>query len=194
MNENLAYQEEMPEELIDGRIVAMAPPTLNHNRVAGNIFSIFHEFLRGKVCEAFSDGVSLYLAKNEYYIPDVMVVCDPDKMHWDGIHGAPDLVVEVLSPRTMKQDRGHKKEVYERCGVGEYWIVHPLDQTIEQYLLRDGKFVLQEIYTLHTEYEQEEMPGEAQKQLPREFRCSLYGELVIRLEDVFDRVRTRRSF
>ena len=116
MKDNLAYEEERWEEVIDGKIMMMSPASLNHNRVVGNIFSLFNHYLKGRTCEAFSDGVALYLTDNgDYYIPDVMVVCDPGKVKDDGVHGAPDLVVEILSPRTTKNDRGRKKDDYEKC-------------------------------------------------------------------------------
>ena len=104
MNTNLAYQDEIWEELIDGKIVAMSPrPAWNHISVAGNIFGIFWTYLKGKPCAPIADGMDLYLSEKDHFIPDVMIVCDPDKIKSDGVHGAPDLVVEVLSPSTEKK-------------------------------------------------------------------------------------------
>ena len=139
MNSNLAYrQEEIWEELIDGKAVAMSPrPTTNHYHVSFNIAHIFANYLRGKRCTPFGDGVDLYLTEKDRFIPDGMVVCDPDKIKRDGVYGAPDLVVEVLSPSTAKNDRGHKKQVYEQCGVREYWIVDPRDRKILVYYLKN---------------------------------------------------------
>ena len=97
MSNNLAYQEERREELIGGKVVMMAPASSNHNRIAGNIYYIFRRYLNGKKCEPFADGESVYLTDEDHYVPDFMVVCDPDKIKNDGVHGAPDLVVEVLS-------------------------------------------------------------------------------------------------
>ena len=97
MNEMLAYEEERWEELIDGKVVLMSPrPVLNHNLVASSIYRLFYDYLRGKLCTALSDGVDLYLSEKERYVPDMMVVCDRDKLKRNGVHGAPDLVVEVL--------------------------------------------------------------------------------------------------
>ena len=126
MNGNLAYQEDWREELIGGKLVAMSPrPAFNHNRISENIDFIFRGYLRGKKCTPLGDGYDLYLDENNHFIPDFMIVCDRDKIQMDGVHGAPDLVVEVLSPSTAQNDRGHKKEVYAKCGVREYWIVSP---------------------------------------------------------------------
>ena len=75
--ENLAYQEEYKEEILNGEIVLMSPsPTVNHNRIIGNIYRIFSNFLCGKQCEAFADGVDLYLSEKDRVIPDMMVVCN----------------------------------------------------------------------------------------------------------------------
>lgn len=189
MDENLAYQEEQREELIGGRIVAMSPrPSFHHNRVASNIFWIFENYLRKKQCIAIADGTDLYLTEDDRFIPDVMIVCDPDKIRSDGVHGAPDLVVEVLSPSTAKNDRAYKKDVYERCGVREYWIVNPADKTVEQYYLRDGKFSLHETYTILPDWMLAKMKPEEQERVAKSFRCSLYDDLVIHLEDIFARV------
>lgn len=95
MNSNLAYQDELREELIGGKFVAMSPsPTFNHNRVASRIFRIFSNYLEGKQCLAIADGMDLFLTEEDRFIPDMMVVCDRDKIQWNGVHGAPDLVVE----------------------------------------------------------------------------------------------------
>lgn len=126
MSGNLAYNPETSEELIDGHLVAMVPrPAFNHNRIAFRIAHLFEKYLDGRSCEAIADGTDLYLDEQNRFVPDMMVVCDREKIQWDGVHGAPDLVVEVLSPRTAKNDRLHKREVYERHGVREYWLVEP---------------------------------------------------------------------
>jgi len=72
--------------------------------------------------------------------PDVLVVCDPDKVKDDGIHGAPDFVVEVLSDSTANKDLGVKKQMYESRGVREYWIVQPEGATVFQYLLEGERY------------------------------------------------------
>ena len=118
MSDNLAYQEEVREELIGGKIVAMSPrPTFNHNRVASRIYWMFESHLRGRRCTAIADGTDLYLTDEDRFVPDMMVVCDTDKIKSDGIHGAPDLVVEVLSPSTARNDKTHKKGDLCKCGV-----------------------------------------------------------------------------
>ena len=188
MADNLAYQEEFREELIGGEVVMMAPAASNHNRIAGNIFSMFHHYLKGKTCEPFGDGEKVFLAKNDHYIPDFMVVCNPEKVKYDGIHGAPDLVVEILSPSTAKNDKAHKKDVYAWCGVLEYWIVSPGDKSIEQYFLQEkGKFILNAVYTLYSDYMLENMTERERSEVVTHFKCSLFDDLDISLEDIFYR-------
>ena len=188
MDSNLAYQDERWEELIHGKVVMMAPASVNHNRVVANISRIFGNYLNGRTCEAFSDGAAVYLTDEDYFIPDVMVVCDPDKVHADGIYGAPDLVVEILSQSTARYDRGRKKDIYEQTGVREYWIVNPADKVLEQYLLQDKKLVLSAVYAVHPEWELRRMKPEELANVKTEFRCSLYDDLTISLEDIFARV------
>lgn len=186
MNSNLAYQEEVREELIGGEVVAMSPrPTFNHNRVASRIFRAFDNYLDGGPCTAIADGTDLYLTEEDRFVPDMMVVCDRDKIRKDGVHGAPDLVAEVLSPSTAQYDRGNKMNTYERCGVPEYWIISPGDQFIEIYSLQEGRYVLEHLYTYFSKDELDDMGEEKRAALVTEFKCRLYDDFTIRLEDIF---------
>lgn len=180
---NLAYKEEPRKELLDGKTVLMSPrPSVDHNRVASNIFYAFHTFLKNKPCEAFSDGVDVYLTQNDCVIPDAMIICNKDIIKRNGIYGTPDLVVEVISPGTAKNDRGYKKDLYEKTGVKEYWIAEPLSRTIETYLLLDGRFILDDVYTSF--YGCEELTEE-EKNYKKEIPVSLFNGFKIPLEDIF---------
>lgn len=182
---NLAYKDEFREELIGGELVAMSPAWTNHNRVAFKIAFLFENYLKGKKCEPFADGEAVYLTEDDMFIPDFMVVCDPDKVKDDGVHGAPDLVVEVLSPGTTRHDRGRKMDVYAQCGVREYWIVNPGDKTVEQYIQRDGRLMMEKVYCILPDFASEEDRAKT----AAEFQCSLFDDLTIRLEDIFARVK-----
>ncbi len=185
MNDNLAHLREGREELINGRIVAMSPAATNHNRVAGNIHGIFWSYLRGKSCIPFGDGEKVFLTETDHFVPDFMVVCDRDKIKPDGVHGAPDLVVEILSPSTGVHDKGRKKRVYERCGVSEYWIVSPEARSVDVYLLEEGRFELRGSYSVYPDYMLIHMTEEEKAEMVTEFRCHLYDDLPIRLDDIF---------
>lgn len=186
MTQNLAYQDKRREELIDGTLVAMSPsPAFNHNRVAFRIAHLFENYLEGKSCTVIADGTDLYLSEKDRFIPDVMVVCDRDKIQWNGVHGAPDLVVEVLSPSTAKNDRWQKAHAYAALGVPEYWIVDPMNQTVEVYTLQNGQYTLLDTYLHHPDYVLQTMSDEEKAELVTAFRCHLYDDFVIRLEDIF---------
>lgn len=184
MSDNPAYQETTRDELLDGKVVLMSPrPTVNHNRVSFHIARIFANWLHGKPCEAFSSGTDVYLGDQDRVIPDVMIVRDKDKMKRNGIYGAPDLVVEVLSPGTEARDRGAKKNLYEKHGVREYWLVEPETKTVEVYLLRGGKFELDDGYRIFPDYV--ELSTEEKVKYKSEARVSLYEGFSIPLEDIF---------
>lgn len=187
MSDNLAYQEERREELIGGKVVMMAPASTNHTFVSGNIYYLFAHYLRGKKCTPIADGTTVYLTDEDHFVPDTMVVCDTDKIKSDGIHGAPDLVVEVLSPSTARNDKTHKKEVYARCGVREYWLVSPGDKTVEIYRTDGIEFVLHDIYALRPDWELAKMSEEERAALETHFKCSLFDDLDISLDDIFYR-------
>ena len=189
METNLAYELEQREEIIGGKVFMMSAPTLQHIFIAINIYRIFDDYLADKPCTAIPDGAALFLQEGaEEYQPDMMVVCDPDKLQTDGVHGTPDFVVEVLSPSTGRNDKGHKKNVYEKHGVREYWIVSPGDRIVEQYVSEGGRFVLRGVYAQYPKYMLDEMKEEERAAVVTEFQCSLFDDLTIRLDDVFKRV------
>lgn len=192
MANNLAYQEDFEQkrrrEIIDGQLVMMSPrPSVNHNRVVGNISWIFQNYLRGRKCEPFSDGVDLFLDEKNRFMPDFMAVCDPEKIQHDGVHGAPDLVVEVLSPSTAKSDKTIKKEVYAKCGVKEYWLADPSGKSLEVYRAKGTEFVLHDLYALHEDWELAQMTEEERAAVPTQFQCSLFHDLDILIADIFYR-------
>lgn len=185
-NDNLAHQDTFREELINGEIVLMSPAATNHNFIADNIYHLFRTFLKGKKCTPIGDGEAVYLTPENYFIPDCMIVCDRSKIKHDGVHGAPDLVVEVLSPSTAKNDRRHKMEVYAESGVREYWIVDPANKSVEQYLQENGRLALHAVYAIHPDYMLAHMSEAEKAAVVTEFQCSLFDDLTIRLEDIFE--------
>ena len=182
---NLAYKEEPRTEIIGGKVVMFAAPTTFHDDIAGSIYRIFGNYLRGKLCKVYPSTTAVFLMDGEEYQPDVKVVCDRSKIKADGIHGAPDLVVEVLSPSTGRYDRGRKMQVYERCGVREYWIVEPVNRSIEQYVLEDGRFIIHGFYKLCDELDLKMMSEKERAEVTSAFHCTLFEDLTITVEDVF---------
>lgn len=123
-------------ELIDGAAHAMSPaPSTSHQAVAGRLFSRIERALSGKPCRPFIAPTDVRLAETDVVQPDILVVCDPRKITPDYIDGAPDLVIEVLSPGSATRDLREKKALYARHGVREYIIVDPLEHYAMRFLL-----------------------------------------------------------
>lgn len=187
--ENLALKDDDRYEIIDGKVVMMSPrPAINHLRVIGNIYRMFSNYLRGKRCEAFADGADVHLDEKNTFIPDVMIVCNKDIIKGDGIYGAPDLVVEVLSPSSASRDKKRKKELYGKFGVKEYWIVSPGDKSVEVYLLQGDEFILDNVYTVFPEWQWRKMSEDEKAAAVLSFRVSLYDDLLIDVREIFENV------
>lgn len=142
----LTWSDDVRYELIDGVAYMMTPaPTLDHQDIAGEIYRQLANALEGKPCRPYIAPVDVRLPKDDeadeaidtVVQPDVIVVCDERKLDRRGVRGAPDLVVEVLSPSTAYHDHKRKREVYERAGVKEYWLVDPVERMIHIYRLDD---------------------------------------------------------
>lgn len=195
--DNLAYVNDrnikIKTELIDGKIFMMSPrPRVEHATVCTNIASEFRSYLKGKTCRAFCDGVDVFLDENNRFIPDTMIVCNPDIIKHDGIHGAPDLVVEVLSKTTAKNDRSKKKYTYAKYGVKEYWIVDVWSKSVEVYYNQDNWFVLDNIYYYLTDEEIAENNNMSDNDIDKikeytdSIKVSICDNLVVKLKDIFE--------
>ncbi|MCL2350620.1 MAG: Uma2 family endonuclease [Defluviitaleaceae bacterium] len=119
-------------------------------------------------------------------MPDVSVVCNKDIIKYNGIHGAPDLIVEILSPSTVKYDRAYKKDLYEQHGVKEYWIVDPKNMTIEVHILTDGKYILDNIYVKHSDHWLKHASKDELAEVVNTFKTSLFNDLIIDVREVFE--------
>lgn len=195
--DNLAYINDrnikIKTELIDGKIFMMSPrPRVEHATVCTNIASEFRSYLKGKTCRAFCDGVDVFLDENNRFIPDTMIVCNPDIIKHDGIHGAPDLVVEVLSKTTAKNDRSKKKYTYAKYGVKEYWIVDVWSKSVEVYYNQDNWFVLDNIYYYLTDEEIAENNNMSDNDIDKikeytdSIKVSICDNLIVKLKDIFE--------
>ena len=139
----LALDEGTYCELIDGGIYAMATPSRRHQKVQMEISAQLHSYLRGKPCEVYPAPFAVRLDKRRdtVFIPDISVICDPQKLTDRACEGAPDLILEILSPSTSDYDKSTKFSEYLSAGVLEYWIVDPSDKTITAHRLNDGEYV-----------------------------------------------------
>jgi Uma2 family endonuclease len=145
-------------ELIKGKVFrqAAAAPRRIHQEVSGRIFTKLFIHLKKKECKVYSAPFDVRLPakskKNEDITtvvqPDICVVCDPAKLDELGCVGAPDLIMEILSPGNNKKELQIKYEVYEESGVKEYWIIHPYEKTLLVYTLTEGKYIPSKLFTL----------------------------------------------
>ena len=161
-------------ELLDGEILMVPAPTTKHQFITGNIHSILHTFVRqSRLGAVLASPVDLVLGEGdarEVVQPDVMfisrerfsIIVDEE------LRGAPDLVVEVLSPSTATRDFTYKKHLYGRYGAREYWIVDPILETLDLYASKRGSF---------------DQPRTMRAS--ESFSSALFEGLVISLEDVF---------
>ena len=146
----LKWQFEERLELIKGRIFKMSPaPKRIHQKASGVVFYNLFDYLKNKQCDVYSAPFDVRLprkSKDDQEIitvlqPDICVICDRQKLDDRGCIGAPDIIVEILSPGNNRKELQNKYDVYEESGVQEYWIIHPDEKTFMKYTLDDsGKY------------------------------------------------------
>jgi Uma2 family endonuclease len=151
----LSWQFSEMVELIKGKIYKMTPsPLLLHQKISMHLSAEIFYFLKKKKCSVFAAPFDVYLpiektsGKPTVVQPDICVICDQSKIDNQGCIGAPDMIVEILSPSTAHKDLKEKFDVYESSGVKEYWIVSPGDKIIDVFLLENEKYQLKGKYTL----------------------------------------------
>ena len=137
-------------ELIKGKVMRkMAAPTTYHQEVVGNLHLTLGNHLRRNACKVFLAPFDVRLLKSTgngdaqiktVVQPDLCVVCDPTKIDKRGCLGAPDWVIEVISPKTARLDTTVKAALYAENGVREYWIVYPTEQIVQTYVLEGEAF------------------------------------------------------
>ena len=133
-------------ELIRGTAYAMAAPDSYHQLISGELFKQIAVYLTGKPCKVIPApyDVRLFYAGDDYddtvIQPDISIVCDKEKRGPEGCRGAPDMVVEILSPSNTAEEMGRKFRLYRKADVKEYWVISPKDKTLETYRF-DGSII-----------------------------------------------------
>jgi len=175
----LTWPDDERWEIIDGVAYAMSlAPGSVHQQISMDLSRQFSTFLKGKRCKVYAAPFDVRLSaqsgltddKIETVVqPDIVVICDTDKIDTRGINGAPDLVIEILSPSSAAFDVKNKFDLYQRYNIKEYWIIHPAEMTVFVYHLNEtGGYGAPKRYA-----EGDKVP------------VPLLGELVIDLGEVF---------
>ncbi len=130
-------------QLIENNLIMSPAPTFRHQRILMKIIGQLQPFIeKRKLGQVVVAPVDVYLNEENAYQPDIIFISRERQsiIEEDGLHGAPDLIIEILSPGTAKYDLKEKKEVYERFGVKEYWTVEPTSCSVQGWFLVEGKF------------------------------------------------------
>jgi len=151
------WPEDERWELIDGYAYNMSPaPSRRHQKISRDLAVQIANFLTGKSCEVYFAPFDVRLPEADeqdedietVVQPDIVVICDKNKLDDKGCRGAPDLIIEILSPFTAPKDMKIKLSLYEKHGVKEYWVVHPIDNIVMVFKLgKNKKYSKPEVYT-----------------------------------------------
>ena len=186
LNERLLYQS---YEIIGGEKIMSPAANTRHNAIGGRLYMFIGTYLDAKnLGYCFTDSADIHFPDGSLFSPDFSVVLKENKqiINWRGdIYGAPDMVVEVLSYSTRRKDITVKKDTYEASGVREYWIVDPWARIIDVYLLRDGKYFLDDEYMLPDEKALELMTEEEKVAVKSEIPVKILDGLKIPLTYIF---------
>lgn len=124
-------------ELIDGQIYYMAPPSWMHQKISGYLYNEIYNHIKKREgeCEVLAAPFAVFLNKDDinYVEPDISVICDRSKLDDKGCHGAPDWIIEIVSPSSRSMDCFKKLFKYRTVGVREYWIVDPAKELVMVY-------------------------------------------------------------
>jgi Uma2 family endonuclease len=142
-------------ELIKGKIFKKsAAPNRKHQEVSMNLSRILGSCLKGQKCKVYAAPFDVRFSRDpedkkvdSVVQPDISVICDPSKLDDRGCFGAPDLIVEILSPNNSRVELQNKFELYEEFGVREYWVIHPVECSLLIYKLVEGKFQPSRLFT-----------------------------------------------
>lgn len=172
----LGWSDDKRWELIDGTPYMQAVPSPRHQEVLTELLKEFAVYLSGKPCKVYPAPFCVRLPNkeqssntNNVVEPDISIICDKSKIDDRGCNGAPDLVIEIISPSSVKMDRVLKFNKYEKAGVKEYWIVEPEQNLVSVFVLQNNN-----------RYNRPEMYSDTDK-----IKVGLFPELEIGLKNIF---------
>ena len=189
----LQQYEQLPEniraEVFDGEIFYMASPSQEHQTLLTELLVSIRNYLQRKKgeCFVFPTPFDVKLSDRPLTIvqPDIMIICDKTKLDGKRCNGAPDFIIEIISPGNPADDYIRKLYYYQKFGVREYWIADPANRMVEQYFLVDGVLQLNAIYAVYRDWEIRQMTEEERAAMVTRFKCSLFDDFEIALEDIF---------
>lgn len=181
----LAEFERKKDEKINGVIYDMSPsPNFKHGIIDSNIHTMIKQGLKNSLCLVFMENLDFKYhpdINDDYLCPDIMIVCDRKHLKGGAYYGTPKFIAETLSPSTAKRDRTEKKDIYEKVGVEEYWIVSP-QGSVEIYYLQNGQYVLEQAFMLQADKEDEDYNAE------QEICLKAFPHIKMTLGEIFEGV------
>ena len=152
----LTWQLDKAVELIKGKVMLMSPaPNVKHQSISWQLNGLLFQYFKDKACHAFAAPFDVRLYDQQKSIqadqdihtvvqPDISIICDLNKLTEQGCLGAPDWIIEILSPGNSKKEMQTKYALYQECGVKEYWMVYPYEKAVHQFVLDEstGKYQL----------------------------------------------------
>jgi len=141
----LEWDDDQRWELVDGVPFLMSAPSRWHQKISSNLHGMLYNILKGKTCEIYSAPFDVRLnadtLDNTVVQPDILVICDREKLDDAGCKGAPDFIIEILSPSTTNRDRFLKFDLYRKVGVREYWIVEVDAKKVSAHILSNEDYI-----------------------------------------------------
>ena len=187
----LAYDIRNDYEIIEGEKIMVPSPFKRHGKVVGRLmFTIGTYAFINRLGTAFSDNFDVNLPDGNILRPDfIFISAANDNIVFnnedENFYGVPDMVAEIFSRSTMKRDMTIKKDIYERNGVKEYWLINPWSESIEVYLLRNGKYALDNVYQNYRENDLENMNDTERAEVNMEVPVAVLDGFKVKIRNIF---------
>ena len=177
-------------EIINGEKILYSSGTIEENLVTGNLLMLFAMHVKNKRLGFIFPHLVTELPDGNIVIPDIIFFDKTQekigvKNPHNRFRGVPDMVAEIFSRSTMRRDISVKKDIYERNGIMEYWIINPWSETIEVYLLRDGKYFLDDVYQNYSENELAELTEEERAEVKMEIPVAVLDDFKVKIRNIF---------
>ena len=186
-----AYDIRDDYEIIEGEKFMAPSPGIGHVNVTANLITIIGGYARiNKLGVAIADNFDVHFPDGNLFKPDfIFISAAKVELFFENknttLHGVPDMVAEIFSKSTMKRDMTIKKDIYERNGVKEYWLINPWSESIEVYLLHDGKYKLDDVYQNYSDKELSELTDEERTEIKMEVPVAVLDGFKVKIRNIF---------